>query len=619
MQRKVPIETALEAVSVIIVNYNAGALLVACVRSALESARQVILVDNASSDQSLKNLELSGLCDSKLKIVRNRINVGFASACNIGIQHCTESNILFLNPDCILGQNALQRMVQTLDTSPNVAMVGGLLLNPDGSEQGGGRRAVPTPWRSFVRAFGLTRYANRWPALFFDYHLHEQPLPELPIQVEAISGALMLVRRSAIDEIGIWDETYFLHCEDLDWCMRFRQKGWKILFEPRAPVIHIHGACSQSRPVFVEWHKHKGMVRFYRKFFQHQYPGGLMWLVVAGIWIRFALLATVKSFTKKGTISELSKKVSDYQQSQSQNESKAELENKSIMANAVAVVGATSMVGQLLLPQLIQSGRYVIAYSRNPKEQQVQSNHIEWREMSTLLKEENDESIIDWIWLAPIRILPVHLDFMRQAGAMNVVAVSTTSRFTKFDSSSDAERLFVEQIIAAEDKLQKWAEQNQATWTVLRPTLIYGLGLDKNISIIARFISRFKFFPILGKAVGLRQPIHVRDVASACKDAMESENAKNRAYNISGAEIISYREMVERIFAALGIRPRFFSIPLWLFGAGMRAVRVLPKYRTWSPAMVERMNLDMEFDHNDAARDLDFKPTKFILNREDVI
>jgi GT2 family glycosyltransferase len=127
--------------------------------------------------------------------------------------------------------------------------------------------------------------------LFYDFHLHKQPMPEQPIQVEAISGALMLVRREAMEDVGIWDEEYFLHCEDLDWCMRFRQKSWQILFVPGAKVFHQWGACSRARPVFVEWHKHRGMMRFYRKFFRQQYPGALMWLVAAGVWLRFGVVA----------------------------------------------------------------------------------------------------------------------------------------------------------------------------------------------------------------------------------------------------------------------------------------------------------------------------------------
>jgi GT2 family glycosyltransferase len=155
-----------------------------------------------------------------------------------------------------------------------------------------------------VRALGLQRFANRWPKLFYDFHLHQQPLPDKPIEVEAISGACMLVRREAMENVGLWDEGYFLHCEDLDWCMRFRQKGWKILFVPDARISHALGACSHSRRVFVEWHKHKGMLRFYRKFFRHQYPGVLMGMVTAGVWLRFGLAAVYltarRMFAKSG-------------------------------------------------------------------------------------------------------------------------------------------------------------------------------------------------------------------------------------------------------------------------------------------------------------------------------
>jgi hypothetical protein len=101
----------------------------------------------------------------------------------------------------------------------------------------------------------------------------------------------MLVKREAMEDVGPWDEGYFLHCEDLDWCMRFRKKGWKILFAPDAKVIHHGGACSRSRPLFVEWHKHRGMIRFYRKFFRHQYPRSMWMLVAFGVWFRFVLVA----------------------------------------------------------------------------------------------------------------------------------------------------------------------------------------------------------------------------------------------------------------------------------------------------------------------------------------
>lgn len=287
-----PTESIQTGVSAIIVNYNAGSFLADCIARVLPQVDEVVVVDNDSQDDSLELLESVLANSNSIKILKNIKNIGFSAACNIGIKNCQAPNLLFLNPDCLLDKNAVLALKDVLSSDPIVGMAGGLLMNPDGSEQPGGRRAVPTPWRSFVRAFGLARFAGRWPRLFFDFHLHEQPLPALSIEVEAISGACMLVKREAMENVGLWDEGYFLHCEDLDWCMRFRQKEWRVMFVPDAKMFHLHGICSRNRKLFVEWHKHKGMMRFYRKFFRHQYPGVLMWLVAAGVWLRFGIVCS---------------------------------------------------------------------------------------------------------------------------------------------------------------------------------------------------------------------------------------------------------------------------------------------------------------------------------------
>ncbi len=279
-----------QTIFTIIVNYNAGALLRACIESLLASPLDIVIVvvDNASSDESLDDLPVL----PQLRIIRNPTNVGFAAACNIGVAKSSGSHFFFLNPDCVLRPDSVARLLQALEEHPDAGMAGGLLVDPDGTEQGGGRRAIPTPWRSFVRAFGLQRLSGRWPRLFFDFHLHKQPLPNRAVEVEAISGACMLVRRAAMQDVGKWDEGYFLHCEDLDFCMTMRAKGWKILFVPEVRIVHDKGGCSRSRPIFVEWHKHRGMMRFYRKFFGEEYSAGLMWLVMLGVWLRFCLVAS---------------------------------------------------------------------------------------------------------------------------------------------------------------------------------------------------------------------------------------------------------------------------------------------------------------------------------------
>ena len=277
-------------ISTIIVNYNAGALLRNCVDSLLNCPLEikVIVVDNASADDSLEALQDL----PNIKIIKNSSNLGFAAACNIGMRDTISPFVLFLNPDCFFEPGTLCKLLDAMELDERVGMVGGLLINADGTEQQGARRAVPTPWRSFFRAFVLARFATICPRLFYDFNLHKEPLPDHPIEVEAISGACMLVRREVVQKVGKWDEGYFLHCEDLDWCMRFRQAGWKILFVPAAEIIHIAGVCGRNRPVFVEWNKHKGMVYFYRKFFRHRYPSILMNIVSAGVWIRFGFVVS---------------------------------------------------------------------------------------------------------------------------------------------------------------------------------------------------------------------------------------------------------------------------------------------------------------------------------------
>ena len=223
-----------------------------------------------------------------------------------------------------------------------------------------------------------------------------------------------------------------------------------------------------------------------------------------------------------------------------------------------------------------------------------------------------------WICVAPIWVLPDYFGLFDAQGARRVVVLSSTSRFTKDDSTDPEEQAVALRLADAETRLQEWAESRGVEWVILRPTLIYGLGRDKNIAEIARFIRRFSFFPLFGKATGLRQPIHAADVAGACLAALQAPCAANRAYNISGGETLTYRDMVARVFSVLDYRLRLLTVPLWAFRLAVAMLRHLPRYRQWSTAMVERMNRDLVFDHAEAAQDLGFKPRAFVLAAGDL-
>jgi GT2 family glycosyltransferase len=270
---------------VVIVNFNAGLFLKDAVTSVAHSpaVSHVYIVDNGSTDASIELLD--SVRDDRLVTIRNDSNLGFAAGCNIGLARATAESVLLLNPDCRVVDGGIERLVAALRSGDRVGMVGPLLLSPDGSEQVVGRRRFPTPGIVFAQTFGSSR---------------PQPLPKQPIGVEAISGACMMVRRAAATAVGPMDEAYFLHFEDLDWCMRFRQRGWDILFVPDAKVTHQGGISSRTRPFAVEYYKHRGIIRFYQKFLSDAYSRWQMVLMIIAVWSRFAGVALWRLLSSRG-------------------------------------------------------------------------------------------------------------------------------------------------------------------------------------------------------------------------------------------------------------------------------------------------------------------------------
>lgn len=271
----------------------------------------------------------------------------------------------------------------------------------------------------------------------------------------------------------------------------------------------------------------------------------------------------------------------------------------------VGLLGTSGLVAECLLPLLAAAGWQVIEFSSRRSDRPDASRRPE-------------HPVPSWICVAPIWVLPDHAGLLESNGVRRIVALSSTSRFTK-DASPDAdERQLALQLAEGEKWLAAWASAKGIEWVILRPTLIYGRGRDKNIAEIAAFIRRFGFFPLFGPAAGLRQPVHAEDVAAACVAALARPKGAGRAYDLSGGETLSYREMVRRVFVAMGLGPRLLSVPLWLFRIAVALLRPWPRYRHWSAAMAERMGRDLVFDHGEAARDLGFAPRPFVPAPADV-
>jgi uncharacterized protein YbjT (DUF2867 family) len=285
------------------------------------------------------------------------------------------------------------------------------------------------------------------------------------------------------------------------------------------------------------------------------------------------------------------------------------------LGESVGVLGARSLVGECLLPLLVGRGFPVIAFSRQPGRQQV-SPGIHWCRLKIAADPGGgpkplQPEIRNWISLAPIWVLPEYFGLLAAHNAQRVVALSSPSRFTKEASSDPGERAVARRLAEGERRLGQWAGARRAAAVILRPTLIYGYGRDRNIGEVARFIRRFGFFPVCGAASGLRQPVHAGDVAAACLAALEASPGGVRDYNLSGGETLTYRNMVGRVFDALNRRPVFLSLPLWSFRVATLFSSLLPGNGNGWYAMAKRMNQDLVFDHSAAEVDLKFSPRQF--------
>lgn len=280
----------------------------------------------------------------------------------------------------------------------------------------------------------------------------------------------------------------------------------------------------------------------------------------------------------------------------------------------IVITGATSLIGHFLLPRLLDAGYEVHAVSRGPAEGPNTTDKKLFWYQADISNPEQLPSVnpLALIHLAPLWLLPPLLPVLNSLQVKRVIGFGSTSLFSKADSADAGERQLAARFAIVEEEISRFCATSKMNWTIFRPTLVYDCVRDKNVTVIARFIQRFGFFPLLGKAGGLRQPIHADDLAKACVMALNQPVTFCKAYNLSGGETLSYRQMVEKIFRSLSKPVRFLIIPAWLFRAAIRAIMLLPGKRNMTPEMAIRMNANLCFDHADAIRDFGFSPRLFL-------
>jgi len=267
-------------VSVIVVAADSGPTLRECVRRVMECEvpLELILVDNGSSDGIPQAIERAMQQVWRLRPIYNHANLGFGPAVNRGAAQARGEVLLILNPDCMLDDASLRRLLELLKAHPKAGVVGAVVCDEQGAPDRASYRRDPYLGRALRSLMGQGEGVNIG-----------GEMPAGPVRAEAVSGALMAMPRVVFENLRGFDEDYFLHCEDLDLCRRARDAGYEVWLAGDVHVLHGKGGSSRHRPVFVSWHKHRGMWRWFRKFDPAARNPALSAVVWLGVWVHFLL------------------------------------------------------------------------------------------------------------------------------------------------------------------------------------------------------------------------------------------------------------------------------------------------------------------------------------------
>jgi len=284
--------------SVVVVSYECKAALATCLGSLADQPAtlpiEVIVVDNASSDGSPAFVRQRF---PWVRLVANRANVGFARAANQGLALATGSDILLLNPDTVLPTGAVLAAHEELLRHPEVGILGCKLVRPDGTFDHACKRGNPTISSALSYFFRLHLLRPRSPR--FSRYIAGELGEDETGYVDAVNGAFMLVRKEAAEAVGPLDERYWMYAEDLDWCRRFWEAGWKVLYWPGIQVVHWKGGSSGDvRPWRLNWAFHRSMWQFYEKHEAPKHGRPLSAAVRAGIWSKFAVSSAVNAIRR---------------------------------------------------------------------------------------------------------------------------------------------------------------------------------------------------------------------------------------------------------------------------------------------------------------------------------
>lgn len=278
------------------------------------------------------------------------------------------------------------------------------------------------------------------------------------------------------------------------------------------------------------------------------------------------------------------------------------------------ITGVTSQIGQFLMARLLDTGYTMTVFSRSPRLERL-DERIQWVQRvigddSNFGQFAGDAFVL--FHLGPLELLPGLIKSVAGSSVKRIVAFGSTSQFTKARLRNQAEALISAQLAESEKAIAETCASQEISWTIFKPTIIYGGGGASGLAFVGRLITQLGIFPVVGRGKGLRQPVHADDLAGACLSVLDCSAAFNRSYILGGGEVLSYREMIERIFRYLGRPPRILNVPLPFYRFAIRMASLLPRCGHLTPDMADRIMQNHSFDIGNATRDFGYSPRKFL-------
>ncbi len=593
--------------SVIIVAKNGGKALFATIETVLQQKKlaELIIADSGNTPDVVSRLQQISLSDPRLKVVSAKGESNFVSACNLASRQAVAEYLVLLKQDYLLPPNAISELVSVLNIEKHAMLSSGIVQEYDGRIQPLCRNQIVTPKSVFLDIF---KFKSASKNNIINYGMAGNKA----FEVATVASACICIRSADYKKLGGLDAEFYPQNEEIDLSLRVQQVGGRVLCVPSVKITHLPVASRKRISITRQCNEAKNTIRYLNKFFSgRQIFGTLLFLNIlitinlafkitgSGLWGLMQNPRRVHNDVRAKRLMILALGAVDIPKS------------KQMAKKIVLVTGATSQIGLCTISRLIAAGAAVLALSRDDG---IPYYHANLRWIKGDLDDPSfhlDGYCVDIVvHCAALWHLPPVMQLLKNSEAKRVIAFSSTTVFSNLMTANAFEKDLVSKLQNAENILSEKCREFGISYTILRPTEIYGSGLDSGITTLAKIIRRFGCMLVYPPAIGRRQPVHVDDLAVAVLLALDNEITYNKAYNLSGGDVLTFREMLEMLFALYKKKAKIISstaLPFFLDIAGK-----VSGQKSINGEIARRMNDDMVFFHDDAKNDFAFRARKFL-------